>query len=816
MKKIINKLNIEKLLVIFLLLQPIIDLITSLSVRFYGSFATLGVLIKGLFLAFLVFFVIFKYKFKDRKLSTIFIIAFIIYEISYLLINITFKSNIVLMSEIKGSIKTFFAPITIIFLYDIMKNEKFNFKSRYFAYILIEYVLLIFIANITGTAFETYKGEKAGTIGWFYAGNDISTILITLFPILYFSTVKSFKMTLIPFLFLSIYVILKVGTKVTLLGLILVICTLLVLATINFICKRNKFKIKKNLLLLLTMCLFVAIVLPFSPAIGNLKLQYDNNNIKNDNPSNKNPDKDKDKEVIDDMVFSGRTKFKNRAIKRFKNADPLQKAFGLGYVNNKNVEYKLVERDQYDIFFNHGIIGTILIFSILIYFIIIILKSVFSRRLDKSFRMNIEAYAIAILLMFGISFYSGHVLLNPAVSIYFSVLLVSLFFRVNGKFKKIKNNKITIMSLHLKPGGIEKFISTTSSFLSKKYDVEVVCVYEYEKDKIIDLNKNVKVKYLLDKKYKPNKEIIKENLANKRYLSALKELIFAVKIVLLKNIKMKKYIKNCDSSIIISTRLEHNSILSEYAKSNVLKIVTEHNYYTDKYSKKIVNSCSEIDYFIVSTEDQKNYYEELFKGLNTRVLKIPFALDSIPKESSKLNNYNLISVGRLSKEKGFDDMINIFLKLVEKEPKFNLKIIGYGVEEKSLSNQIKELKLDKKVTLCGRKNSEEIEKELLNSSLFLLTSHTESFGIVLIEAMSCGVPCIIFDSAKGALELVTNDYNGYVIKNRNLEQYVDTIVKLFKNKKQLQKLGKNSKEKSNEFNIKEIEKQWLNILEEKL
>ena len=476
MKKIIDKIDIEKILIIFLVLQPIIDLITSLSVRFYGSFATLGVLIKGSFLVLLVIIAMFKYRFRDRKISTLFFIAVIIYEIFYLVINIVSKSNIVIMSELKGSIKTFFAPITIVFLYDILKNEKFNFKSRYFAYILIEYVLLITIANLTGTSFETYQGGKIGSIGWFYAGNDISTILITLFPILYFSTVKNLSISLIPLLFVSIFVILNLGTKVSFLGIILAVFALIILSIFNCIFKRNKLKLKKNILLLTCISVFIIFLSSFSPAVSNLKTQYKYASENIGYSESKPPQEPS--EIIDGMIFSGRTEFKKNAEKRFNKASLSQKMFGLGYVNEKNEEYKLVERDHYDIFFNHGIVGSLLIFSVLIYFVVIILKSVFNRRIYKSFRMNIEAYALSILLMFGISFYSGHVLLNPSVSIYFSTILVSLYFRVDNSFEKIKHKKITIMALHLKPGGVEKFISITSKFLAKKYDVEIVSVYE--------------------------------------------------------------------------------------------------------------------------------------------------------------------------------------------------------------------------------------------------------------------------------------------------------------------------------------------------
>lgn len=814
MKKLINKINIEKVLLIFLLLQPIVDLITSLTYRFLGSFATLGVIVKGLFVALLILFVIFKYKFKDRKVSTIFIILFSIYEIIYLLLNISLKSNIVLISELKSSIKTFFAPLIIVSLYDILKNEKFNIKSRIFSYILIEYVILIFIANITGTSFNTYLGNKVGSIGWFYAGNDIGSILICLFPILYFYFIKNFKPLYLFFILLSIYVILGIGTKVTALGLAIIIVLVFFLSIFNYIFKKNELKLKKNMLTLFIIIAFIGVLLPSSPIIKNMEMHY------KDASENAEINNEDDSEIVDDLIFSGRTEFKEKALKRYKKAGVMQKLFGMGYVDKNNKEYKLVERDYYDIFFNHGIVGSILQAIVYLFMFGNIIALMFKKPVNNLFRMNIENYVISFILMLGISFYSGHILLNPSVGIYFSTILISLYIRMYNiyktPFRKEENNKVTIMALHLKPGGIEKFISITSKFLVKNYDVEIVSVYKYKKSEIIDIDKKVKIKYLLDEKYKPNKDKIKLYIKNKDIFKLFKEVCFAIKIIYLKNASMINYIKNCDSSIIISTRIEHNSILSEYGSSSALKVATEHNYYTKKYSQKVLNSCSDIDYFVVSTNDQANYYEKLFNGIKTKIIKIPFALENIPKKASKLDNYNLVAIGRLSKEKGFDDLVDLFAKLIKKDNRFNLKIIGYGEEEENLKNQIKSLNVEKNIELCGRKNSEEIMDILLNSSMLLMTSHTESFGIVLIEAMSCGVPCIIFNDAKGACEIIEEGYNGFKIKNRDKEEYINKILDLFNNKEKLKEMGKNAKKYSKKFDIKEVESSWLEVLEEDL
>ena len=88
---------------------------------------------------------------------------------------------------------------------------------------------------------------------------------------------------------------------------------------------------------------------------------------------------------------------------------------------------------------------------------------------------------------------------------------------------------------------------------------------------------------------------------------------------------------------------------------------------------------------------------------------------------------------------------------------------------------------------------------LHESSIYLLTSYTESFGIVLIEAMSHGVPCIAFDSAEGARELIQSGQNGYLIKNRSYTAFLKKVEDLIKNKAKssTNKKGNDSKKNTN-------------------
>lgn len=88
----------------------------------------------------------------------------------------------------------------------------------------------------------------------------------------------------------------------------------------------------------------------------------------------------------------------------------------------------------------------------------------------------------------------------------------------------------------------------------------------------------------------------------------------------------------------------------------------------------------------------------------------------------------------------------------------------------------------------------------------MTTSHYESFGLVLLEAMDYGIPCLSFDSAKGSLDIIEDGKDGYIIKNRDLDQMANKLVELLNNPSK--ELSKNAKDKANSYSYENVRKQW--------
>lgn len=368
--------------------------------------------------------------------------------------------------------------------------------------------------------------------------------------------------------------------------------------------------------------------------------------------------------------------------------------------------------------------------------------------------------------------------------------------------------KITILCLHLGVGGIEKYISSLSKMLEQNYKIEIISTYKTLDKPAFDFSDKVKIKYLINDR--PYKEELKDSIKKLKLISIVKYLFKNAKLLMLKYSENIKIIKSINSDYIITTRDFHNKLVGKYAKDKIIKIATEHNHHNNnsRYIKKVVTSLKNIDYFVVVSEDLKEFYKN--KIGDTKCLYIPNVIDNIYDKPKYNTNYNLVSVGRFSKEKAFEDLIEV-IGIVKKDiPNIHLNLVGDGKLKNDITNKIESLDLKENIKLCGYLSQSEIKKVMLDSSLYVMTSLTESFGLVLIEANSYGIPCIAFDSASGAKQIIEN--KELLISNRDKEKMAKLIVKLLKDKDKLQAYGKEAYNNCQKYLLANVKKKWIDLL----
>lgn len=376
-----------------------------------------------------------------------------------------------------------------------------------------------------------------------------------------------------------------------------------------------------------------------------------------------------------------------------------------------------------------------------------------------------------------------------------------------------QKKKIVILMLHLQHGGIERQTILFANELVNKYDVEIISVYSMKTEPAYEVDSRIKIKYLIDDA--PNKKEFLDAVKHFKVMSILKEGMKSKKILKLKHDLMVEEIKKLDCDFIISTRIEYAEMLSEYAPVGIITMTQEHLHDdSEKYVARLKNAIRNLDYLVALGPGSRENYEKWFSdNKKTKIVEIPNILEKNSDNISTLSGHTLVSTGRMHPVKGFDDLLKVVKKVSEKIPDVKLNLVGGGEEYDTLKEQAKEMKIDDIVNMPGMVSGEEVNEYMIKSDIYVMTSHTECFPMVLLEASACGLPLVAFDVPVGPKALIREGYNGYLIKDRNIDEMADKIISLFENQEKMKELGRNAKENVNQYLPDNVMKKWYDIFD---
>ena len=213
------------------------------------------------------------------------------------------------------------------------------------------------------------------------------------------------------------------------------------------------------------------------------------------------------------------------------------------------------------------------------------------------------------------------------------------------------------------------------------------------------------------------------------------------------------------------------------------------------------------DLIISNSKSGKNDLIELCK---TKVQNIPspsFLSLIYKKSNKKIRKLKMISVGRLSKEKGYDVIIEALSKLKKKY--FSLIILGEGPEKNNLKKKIKDNNLQKQIKLAGFKKN--IGRYYKKANLFINASHFEGFPNAVVEAISHNIPVICSNSKGGVKEIILNGKGGDLFRVNDANQLSKKITSFNKNPKKLHKKLILSRNNIKKYSISEHVKKFENI-----
>lgn len=222
------------------------------------------------------------------------------------------------------------------------------------------------------------------------------------------------------------------------------------------------------------------------------------------------------------------------------------------------------------------------------------------------------------------------------------------------------------------------------------------------------------------------------------------------------------------------------------------------------WRRKQEKAVRELDAFVVLTQ----YDAESWSQIKVAEI-IPNSLPFYTSESSSLDKKQIITVGRLSEQKGFDLLIPAWSSIAKRHSDWKIHLYGEGELENELRKSIAQNGIEDSFTL--HKPVKDIKEKYLESSIYVMSSRFEGFGMVLIEAMACGVPCISFDCPHGPSYIIKNGEDGILVENGNVEKLADAISSLIMDKERRMAMGKAAKRNIARYSQENIMQQWENL-----
>lgn len=738
------KNHLSLIITIFLLVQPILDLFVSLSLNVFSHSFNIGIIVRVLFLIFIVGVSIFTYK---KKKNFIFLGLLFLYSILYFIANIDSGGFV----ELHGLFRVLYFPIVFLSLYSI--KDEFKVSNMVLIVYLFTYIFLIFVANITNSGFDSYAIAKSGSIGWFNATNEISCIISIMIPIM-FAVFSNKKNIILKFFLLGIFfvVISQMGTKSPFLALFITILFMIAFFVVFLLRK----KLYKMFFLLIGIIVVgftsIILIIPKTTFYKNIMIHL--NYLKVDNIF----EVLSDSYLFDHFIFSQRITFLENTELEYDSSDTMERFFGIGYYDDDLKVYKSIEMDYYDIYYSHGVIGFIIIIGIYLF----ILYKLFKSLPKKLYFSKYMEYISVILIMF-LGLFSGHVMVAPSVSILCIIIIINLI----GNKKKY----LMFTAYDLGIGGIESSLVNMLNIID--YDKYNVSVYlEKKSGELIErVNKNVNI---IEFKVSDNSNIIIRKVVN---LS--RRIIFSIMNYHVYDFSCCYATYSLSGSKLVRIASLNNSI---YVHSDY-RYVYSYDDYIKFYDDRGIDSFRRI---VFVSNQSMEYFCSVYDNLKEKVLVINNFVDvdrikrlSCEKVDIKKSNSKklFVFVGRLDDS---SKKVGRAINLVKSIDEMEFLIVGDGPDRKKYEDMVKKYKLESRVKFLGKKSNPYPYMKL--ADYIILTSDYEGFPVIYLEALILSVPIITTIDVSD--DSFTIDDFGFVI-SKNESVFVEQVKNILKNKKKI-------------------------------
>ena len=349
-------------------------------------------------------------------------------------------------------------------------------------------------------------------------------------------------------------------------------------------------------------------------------------------------------------------------------------------------------------------------------------------------------------------------------------------------------------------GGLERVLSIKASYLADKLDYEVHIITLNEQNLLVFFEFSSKIIY--------HNIVIEGSFINYvyRYTNGINNIVNTIN---------PDIISVCDDGLKafflpLIIKKKRPIIYERHVSRNIFLGTDQIGFFLNIRIKLLFGLMNVLganfNKFIVLTND--NLLEWNLKNLEV----IPNPLTFYPDKVSSLQNKSVIAVGKHCYQKSYDRLLASWQIVQESHPDWTLNIYGKIDENFGLSELAKNLKIENSVNFYPPEKN--IQQKYLESSIFVLSSRFEGFGMVIIEAMACGLPTISFDCPCGPKDIIADNIDGFLIENGDIQKFGEKLIILIENDNKRYEFGAHARQNVKRFLPEKIMKKWETLFKE--